>query len=257
MGVFNRAIGAGVLVGSCVAGAFGHGGAPGEHLLIGYYFGHDGSFEAPAQPPAAATLLVDTHPWELDGVVFALPPVQSFLFDGWLTDVPGFEPLAPAEQEFDGHGYYSYLDPSFTGGSPSVRLHVVSIDAGLELLIPPLFTPMSAGQSIALGFGDFHNHPVFYLDRSVTAESGRFFTVTLSLTDDAGVLAASEPFTLRFRTGEACPADYNGDGAVGDVFDLFDFLADLDAGADYNGDGAAGDIFDLFDFLAELDAGCP
>lgn len=53
-----------------------------------------------------------------------------------------------------------------------------------------------------------------------------------------------------------CPADYNHDGVAGDIFDLFDFLADLDTGLDYNGDTIQSDIFDLFDFLAVLDAGC-
>lgn len=54
-----------------------------------------------------------------------------------------------------------------------------------------------------------------------------------------------------------CPADYNADGSPGDIFDLFDFLTDLEAGLDFNADTSAGDIFDLFDFLAVLDAGCP
>ncbi len=56
---------------------------------------------------------------------------------------------------------------------------------------------------------------------------------------------------------EACAADFNGDTAPGDIFDLFDFLAALDGGLDYNGDTVPADIFDLFDFLAVLDAGCP
>ncbi len=54
-----------------------------------------------------------------------------------------------------------------------------------------------------------------------------------------------------------CPADFNGDGSPGDIFDLFDFLAELDAGLDYNADTSPADIFDLFDFLADLDTPCP
>ncbi len=63
------------------------------------------------------------------------------------------------------------------------------------------------------------------------------------------VMARAEP--------PACPADFNGDTAPGDIFDLFDFLAALDGGLDFNGDTTPADIFDLFDFLAVLDAGCP
>ncbi len=56
---------------------------------------------------------------------------------------------------------------------------------------------------------------------------------------------------------QPCPSDFNGDGATGDIFDLFDFLAALDGGLDYNADTVPADIFDLFDFLAVLDTPCP
>ncbi len=58
-------------------------------------------------------------------------------------------------------------------------------------------------------------------------------------------------------TTVTCAADFNGDTVAGDIFDLFDFLAELDGGLDFNGDTIPADIFDLFDFLAVLDAGCP
>ncbi len=65
-------------------------------------------------------------------------------------------------------------------------------------------------------------------------------------------------FAMRcFTDVVPCPADFNGDTVPGDIFDLFDFLAALEAGLDFNNDTTGGDIFDLFDFLAALDAGCP
>lgn len=74
-------------------------------------------------------------------------------------------------------------------------------------------------------------------------------------------VARSDAFRISLfcpRSGCAtdCPADFNHDGTP-NVFDLFDFLAALDAGLDYDNDQAPSTIFDLFDFLADLDAGCP
>ncbi len=77
--------------------------------------------------------------------------------------------------------------------------------------------------------------------------------------DEPAYFADSNVLVFCFddRCDRPCPADYNGDTVPGDVFDLFDFLADLDMGLDYNGDTVPGDIFDLFDFLAVLDMPCP
>lgn len=58
----------------------------------------------------------------------------------------------------------------------------------------------------------------------------------------------------------ACLADFNDDGSVGDIFDLFDFLAALDggeAGADVAEPVGTIDLADLLAFLSALDAGCP
>ncbi len=59
-------------------------------------------------------------------------------------------------------------------------------------------------------------------------------------------------------TGNACPADLTGDGAL-DFFDISGFLtlfAAGDLGADFNSDGAL-DFFDISSFLTAFSAGCP
>ncbi len=57
-------------------------------------------------------------------------------------------------------------------------------------------------------------------------------------------------------TAPCAAADYDLDTLPGTIFDLFDFLEDLDAGLDFNADGSPADIFDLFDFLEGLDRLC-
>lgn len=59
------------------------------------------------------------------------------------------------------------------------------------------------------------------------------------------------------QTARCAAADYDLDTLPGTIFDLFDFLEDLDAGLDFNADGSPADIFDLFDFLEGLDRPCP
>ena len=54
-----------------------------------------------------------------------------------------------------------------------------------------------------------------------------------------------------------CPGDWNLDGAL-DIFDIIEYLSDLDAGhpqADLNADGAA-DIFDILAYLNDFASGC-
>lgn len=126
--------------------------------------------------------------------------------------------------------------------------------------------------------GKFHHHvQYFFQNFSAPAFVGNWL-LTLRLWTDDGTAAASEPLYIVFTQGSlgqaeqaealawvnanlvnpaSCPADYDGDGEPATIFDLFEFLADLDAGADYDGDGEAATIFDLFEFLADLDAGCP
>lgn len=115
--------------------AYAHGGGAGDHLAIGYYYGHDDTFEAPASPPWPATLLVDTHPWELPNVVYNLTPASGLL-KGWSGGVPGFATLDIENQEFNGHGFLSFLDPSYSHGTPDLRLHLDTKSAGLRILNP-------------------------------------------------------------------------------------------------------------------------
>lgn len=173
-----------------------HGGADGDHLNIGYYFGHDETFEAPANPPLPATLLVDTHPWELGEVFYPLAPTGG-LISGWLGSLPGFEPLAPDAQEFDGHGFYSWLDPGFSLGAVHPVLHLDGIDAGLAILDPATLQPLAF--PAVLGTGEFHLHAVYHLPISQNAQPGDVFTATFHLSDAAGTLLDSEPFTVQFQ----------------------------------------------------------
>lgn len=230
-----------------------HDGEPGDHLNIGYYFGHDGTFSGPAVPHDPATLLVDTHPWELGEEYFGLEEVSNILLDGWFADVPGFESLSPSEQEFDGHGFYSWLDAGYSSGAPTVLLHLDSADPGLRVLSPLTLTPLP--DTVYLGT-DFHTHAIFFVDRSVNPQPGQVFRATFHLSDAAGRLADSEPFTLQL-TVDLCRADLTGDDEV-NTNDFFQFLSlyqAQDARADFTGDSVV-NTNDFFAFLAVYQVGC-
>jgi len=172
-----------------------HGGGDGTHLAVGYYFGHDEN-EDPADPAWPATLLVDTHPWELGDVYYDLFPTGGGLLNGWVSQVPGFEPLAVDDQEFGGHGFFSWLDPSYTLGLPDVRLHLNSVDAGLQVLNPDTLQSINV-----FNFGPSfpHTHLTYFVPASQGPVIGDVFTATFHLSDANGVLADSQEFTLQFR----------------------------------------------------------
>lgn len=177
------------------AWAHGGGGATG-HFNIGYYYGHDGSYEQPADPPWPATLLVDTHPWELGNVFVDVPPVNGIL-QGWLSDVPGFEPLAEADQEFDGHGFLSWLAGDYDKGPVQPRLHINQLDPGLQVLSQDTLTPIP--NPMDLGTGEFHAHLVYFVALSQNPAMGQVYKGTFHLSDANANLADSEPFTVQFR----------------------------------------------------------
>ncbi len=241
---------AGIVAAAPLAAA--HDGVAGEHLNIGFYYGHDGSFEAPADPPLPPTLLVDTHPWELGDVAFMLEPVSNALLDGWQTTVPGFDTLPVDEQEFGGHGFYSWMDPaSGLDGDVAVMLHLVETDPRLQVLSPFTLQPLPAESYL----GDvFHMHAIFYVDAAEGLAAGEMLEATFRLTDANGVLDDSEPFTLRF--GLPCKEDLDGDGTVG-VGDLNALLFswETDAGGDIDGDGVT-DIADLNALLFAWENDC-
>lgn len=176
--------------------AMAHGGEAGDHLAIGYYYGHDGTFEAPASPPQPPTLLVDTHPWELGDVVYELMPSIGLL-QGWASGAPGFASLPVDEQEFDGHGFFSFLDPGYTHGAPDLRLHLDAITPGLTVLNPITLQPQTF--PLALGGGEFHQHMQYFVPLAANAAIGQEFAATFHLSDANGNLADSEPFTIRFQ----------------------------------------------------------
>ncbi len=185
------------LAGLCLASpAWGHGGGGTEdHLSIGYYYGHDASYESPASPPWPATLLVDTHPWELGNSIYPLTYQSGGILTGWAGEAPGFSTLEVGDQEFGGHGYYSWLDPGYTHGEVDVVLHVDQIDPGLSMLNSSTLQPMTTW---TLG-SDFHGHPTFFIDESENPALGQMFTATFHLSDNNGALADSQPFTVNFQ----------------------------------------------------------
>ena len=179
--------------------AHAHGGGAEDHLSIGYYYGHDGSFENPANPAWPATLLVDTHPWELDTVFYGLEPVNSAFLHGHVSEIPGFQPLAEADQEFGGHGYYSWLDPGYNHGAVNVILHLDASTPGLQILNSSTLQP----QTLPLALGsDFGPHLLFFVDESEMPAIGSVYTATFHLTDSLGSLADSEQFTVQFLVPE-------------------------------------------------------
>jgi len=232
-------------LGLLTAAASAHEGSASDHLNIGYYFGHDGSFEAPADPPEPPTLLVDTHPWELGGLVFDFLEPVSGLLEGWQTTLPGFDTLPVDEQEFGGHGFYSWIDPAYDLGTPNVMLHVVDHHPDLQILSPFTLEPLP--ESSFLGV-DFHLHAIFFVDASADLQPGEILTATFFLSDAIGHLEDSEPFTLRFSR-PLCDEDIDADGMVGST-DLLALLAawgtdDAFADVDDNGVVETADLLQL------------
>lgn len=189
--------------------AHAHIGEPGEHLVIGYYYGHDPSdpdFETPADPPLdTPKLLVDTHPWELGNILWATQPVSG----GWATTLPGFDPLPLDDEEAGGHGFYSWTDPANSADpykdldnplpTPDVYLHLVSVDPGLSVLVGG--NPFAGPLPLELG-DEFHVHPDYFIDDPDGSLVGQTFSVTFYLTDNDGYYATSDNFTLNFIAGE-------------------------------------------------------
>jgi len=194
-------------------GASRHDGPTGEHLRIGYYYGHDSTFEAPAVPAWPATLLVDTHPWQLGSEVFNMEPVSNILLNGWELTIPGFERLPADEQELDGHGFFSWAAPDYPYNPVQILLHIVEADPRLQILTPFTLQPLP---TVSVLGSNFHSHPVFFVDESEDIAPGELLMVTFFVSDANGSLADSEPFTLRFSIQPAgCnPADLNSASAT-------------------------------------------
>lgn len=170
-------------------------GEDGDHILIGYYYGHD-THDLPADPPWPPTLLVDPHPWEFDEEFYPLDPVSGAFLNGWVSDIPGFETLLPEDQEFDKHGYFSWLADDYPYGPVSIMLHLVDVDAGLQVLNPSTLQPLAF--PVSLGSGDFHRHLLYFVDESVAPSLNDVFTATFYLSDSEGSLMDSDLFTLQF-----------------------------------------------------------
>lgn len=173
------------------------GGGDGEHLNVGFYFGHDGTTEAPADPAEPATLLVDTHPWELDTVFYSLEPTTSVPFNGWAGEFPGFRTLLEADEELGGHGYYSWLNASRGVETPDLLLHLVSKDAELTILDPGDLSEITTTHSI--GTNTANHHLIYYVDQATGLGVGDIVTATFYLSDTNGDYVDSENFTLQFQ----------------------------------------------------------
>ncbi len=197
------------------------GGSGDEHLNVGFYFGHDGTFEAPADPAEPATLLVDTHPWELDTVFYPLTPTDQVPFNGWSSEFPGYRSLPTADEEGSGHGYFSWQNPAHSVATPDLRLHLVSKDPALTIIDPGTVQEMVSPHVI--GTDTANHHLIYYVDQSAGKEVGDVLTATFYLTDANGGLVRSQDYTLQFRIlDELSPADLDLDGDVDDAdFGLF------------------------------------
>jgi hypothetical protein len=176
------------------------GGGDGEHLNVGFYFGHDGTFEAPADPAGPPTLLVDTHPWELDTVFYTLDATTTAPFNGWVTEFPGFRTLLEDDEELGGHGYYSWLNDDRNVTTPDLLLHLVSKDADLTIFDPAdLSDPIDVGETHSIGTNTANHHLIYYVDGGSGSGAGDVLTATFYLTDVNGNIAQSENFTMQFQ----------------------------------------------------------
>ena len=232
-----------------------HDGVVGDHFKVGYYNGHDGTYEAPANPAWPDTLLVDTHPWELDGVFWVVEPTAGGLLgNGWISDIPGFDGLTPADEEFGGHGFFSFIDTPVR-----VALELVSADAGIQVLRNDL-TPMMLGEQITLGSGAFHGHPFYWIPESSGAQRGDFFDLTFRVVDETSQMEPSEVFNVRLVLGPGCPADLTAPYAVIDLADISAFVTafvDGDNAADFAAPQGVLDLADISAFVTAFVAGCP
>lgn len=169
------------------------GGGDGEHLAIGFYYGHDGSYEAPAQPLGPATLLVDTHPWELDSVIFTLNPGLG----GYYSEIPGFRPLAIEDEEYGGHGFYTWLNNTHGFDTPDLYLHILDSDPDLQIIDPA--TQSQVISPFHLGANAANHHLIYFVADSASPVPGDLYSATFYLSDANGIFADSESFTLNFR----------------------------------------------------------
>lgn len=243
-----------VVIGLCgVAGA--HDGIVGDHFKIGYYNGHDGSYNAPADPAWPDTLLVDTHPWELDGIFWVVEPTTGgVLGDGWVSDIPGFDSLESADQEFGGHGFFT-----FEGTGVRAALELLSKDDGVEVLRLDL-TPMAIGERLTLGTAPFHAHPFYWVDADTGAGRGDMFEMMFRIVDLNGLMEASEPFVVRLVLGPGCPGDLAEPYAVLDLADIVAFVGRFVDEHQYADFAEPAEVFDLADvvaFVQAFGAGCP
>lgn len=181
--------------------ALAHGGGDGMDLSIGFYYGHDGTYEAPANPAEPATLLVDTHPWELDTVYYALEPTSSssVIFDGWTSSYPAFTTLSVADEEYGGHGYYSWLNADHNVMSPDIELHLVEATQGLTIINSSDYGEVTVDNSFNIGVDTANHHLIYYVEDTGSYGIGDVLTATFYLSDNNGNLADSQNFTLQFE----------------------------------------------------------
>ena len=235
--------------------ACAHDGVVGDHFKIGYYNGHDGSFDAPADPAWPDTLLVDTHPWELGGIFWVIEETSGGLLgDGWISEVPGFDSLTAADEEFGGHGFFS-----FEGTSVRPSLELLSKDDGVEVLRLDL-TPLGIGDRLTLGTAPFHSHPFYWVDADTGATRGDSFEIMFRIVDETGQMDDSEPFLVRLVLGPGCPADLAEPYAVLDLADIVAFVerfVDEHQYADFAEPNGVFDLADVVAFVQAFGAGCP
>lgn len=174
------------------------GGGDGEHLNVGFYNGRiiDGTSgeETPGSEPN--TLLVDTHPWELDSVFYSLLPTTEDPFNGWAGEFPGFRTLLVADEELGGHGYYSWLNGTRGVETPDLVLYLVSKDADLTILDPGDLSEIT--DTHAIGTNTENHHLIYYVDQATGRGIGDTLTATFYLSDINGDYVDSEEFTLQF-----------------------------------------------------------
>ena len=235
--------------------ASAHDGVVGDHFKVGYYNGHDGTYNAPADPAWPDTLLVDTHPWELDGIFWVIEETSGGLLgDGWISDVPGFDSLVPADQEFGGHGFFS-----FQGTTVRPALELVTKDAGVEVLRLDL-TPMAIGDRLTLGTAPFHAHPFYWVDADTEAARGDHFDIVFRVVDETGQMGDSETFNVRLVLGPGCPADLAEPYALIDLADIVAFVQrfmDEHEYADFAQPDGVFDLADVIAFVQAFESGCP